>query len=181
MLSTGFVGAEHANIPIGGSVAVFAQRPAGLMAPVGARLRGAGLVIGVESMAIRQAVARKYGCDAIVDYTKEDPVEAIMHLTSGKGLDSSIEAQVTARPLAASVSVTRPGGTISNIGYHGDGDTVPIPSARMGRRNERHDHPHGALSSTGRAHGPPLRWRASMPRSRRKRGRSPSTRAVPGR
>ncbi|HNC82139.1 MAG TPA: alcohol dehydrogenase catalytic domain-containing protein, partial [Nitrospira sp.] len=30
MMSTGFMGAEHANIPIGGSVAVFAQGPVGL-------------------------------------------------------------------------------------------------------------------------------------------------------
>src|SRR5581483_2867125 len=50
MLSTGFMGAEHANIPIGGTVAVFAQGPVGLMATVGARLLGAGLVIGVENV-----------------------------------------------------------------------------------------------------------------------------------
>ena len=92
MLSTGFVGAEHANIPIGGSVAVFSQGPVGLMATVGARLRGAGLVIGVESVPNRIALAMKYGCDVVVDFTKEDPVEAIMKLTGGKGVDSSIEA-----------------------------------------------------------------------------------------
>lgn len=132
MLSTGFVGAEYANIPIGGSVAVFAQGPVGLMATVGARLRGAGLVIGVESMPNRQALASKYGCDAIVDYTKEDPVEAIMRLTGGKGVDSSIEALGTSMTFAACVSVTRPGGTISNIGYHGDGETVPIPRLAWG-------------------------------------------------
>jgi threonine dehydrogenase-like Zn-dependent dehydrogenase len=34
MMSTGFMGAEHANIPIGGTVAVFAQGPVGLMATV---------------------------------------------------------------------------------------------------------------------------------------------------
>ena len=35
MMSTGFMGAEHANIPVGGAVAVFAQGPVGLMATVG--------------------------------------------------------------------------------------------------------------------------------------------------
>ena len=48
MLSTGFMGAEHGNIPIGGTVAVFAQGPVGLMGTFGAKLRGAGLVIGGE-------------------------------------------------------------------------------------------------------------------------------------
>src|SRR6266702_7884781 len=46
MLSTGFMGAENGNIPIGGTVAVFAEGPVGLMATVGAKLRGAGLIIG---------------------------------------------------------------------------------------------------------------------------------------
>ena len=103
-----------------------------MMATVGARLRGAGLVIGVESMPNRIALAKKYGCDVIVDFTKEDPVEAILKLTGGKGVDSSIEALGSARTFAACVSATRPGGTISNIGYHGDGDSVPIPREAWG-------------------------------------------------
>lgn len=37
MLSTGFMGAEYARIPIGGTVAVFAQGLVGLMATVGRR------------------------------------------------------------------------------------------------------------------------------------------------
>lgn len=54
MLSTGFMGAEDGNIPVGGTVAVLAQGPVGLMATAGARLRGAGLVVGVESVPKRQ-------------------------------------------------------------------------------------------------------------------------------
>ena len=132
MLSTGFVGAEHANIPIGGTVAVFAQGPVGLMATVGARLLGAGKVIGVESMPKRQELARQYGADHIVDHTKGDPVEAIRELTNGDGVDSAIEALGSPETFQACISVTRPGGTISNIGYHGDGDTVPIPRLDWG-------------------------------------------------
>jgi threonine dehydrogenase-like Zn-dependent dehydrogenase len=132
MLSTGFVGADHANIPIGGSIAIFSQGPVGLMATVGARLRGAGLIIGVESLPNRIALARKYGCDVVVDFTQEDPVEAILKLTGGKGVDSSIEALGAAQTFAACVRATRPGGTISNIGYHGDGDSVPIPRVDWG-------------------------------------------------
>lgn len=132
MLSTGFVGAEHANIPIGGSIAIFSQGPVGLMATVGARLRGAGLVIGVETMPNRITLARKYGCDVVVDFNQEDPVEAILKLTGGKGVDSSIEAFGSAQTFAACVRVTRPGGTISNIGYHGDGESVRIPRVDWG-------------------------------------------------
>ncbi|MCE9618615.1 MAG: NAD(P)-dependent alcohol dehydrogenase [Planctomycetes bacterium] len=132
MLSTGFIAAEQGDIPIGGSVAVFGEGPIGMMATVGARLCGAGFVIGVESKANRITMARRYGADAIVDYSKEDPVEAIKRLTGGKGVDVAIEALGSAATFAACVSATRPGGTISNVGYHGDGDTVPIPRLDWG-------------------------------------------------
>lgn len=48
MLSTGFTGAENAELRVGETVAVFAQGPVGLAATIGCRLLGAGLVIGVE-------------------------------------------------------------------------------------------------------------------------------------
>ncbi|MFA5517297.1 MAG: NAD(P)-dependent alcohol dehydrogenase [Desulfuromonadales bacterium] len=132
MLSTGFMGAEHANIPLGGAVAVFAQGPVGLMATVGARLLGAGMVIAVESIAKRQELALRYGADEIVDFQKRDPVEAIMELTGGKGVDAAIEALGAQAAFEACVRVTRPGGTISNIGYHGEGETVNIPRMAWG-------------------------------------------------
>ena len=132
MLSTGFMGAEHADIPIGGTVAVFAQGPVGLMATVGARLLGAGLVIGVENVPQRQKLARFYGADEIVDFSKQDPVAAIMDLTGGQGVDSSIEALGSEQTLINCVKATRPGGTISNIGYHGHGEFVQIPRIDWG-------------------------------------------------
>jgi threonine dehydrogenase-like Zn-dependent dehydrogenase len=132
MLSTGFVAAEFGNIPIGGSVAVFGEGPIGMMATIGARLRGAGLVIGVENRPNRAALARKYGADLIVDFAKEDPVEAILKATGGRGVDTAIEALGSPATFAACVKATRPGGTISNVGYHGDGDSVPIPRLDWG-------------------------------------------------
>src|SRR5215813_613027 len=92
MLSTGFMAAENADIPIGGTVAVFALGPVGLMATVGARLRGAGRVIAVESVPARQELARFYGADEIVDYTRGDVVQQVLALTDGLGVDSAIEA-----------------------------------------------------------------------------------------
>jgi threonine dehydrogenase-like Zn-dependent dehydrogenase len=132
MLSTGFVAAEFGNIPMGGSVAVFGEGPIGMMATAGARLLGAGLVIGIESKPNRAAMARKFGADLVIDFTKEDPVEAIRKATGGKGVDTAIEALGSPKTFAACISATRPGGTISNVGYHGDGDTVPIPRLDWG-------------------------------------------------
>lgn len=132
MLSTGFMGAENGNIPIGGTVAVFAQGPVGLMATVGAKLRGAGLIIAVESVPRRQDLARLYGADLVVDFTKEDVVERILDLTGGQGVDTAIEALGADTTFQNAIKVTKAGGTISNTGYHGHGEFVHIPRVEWG-------------------------------------------------
>ncbi len=132
MMSTGFMGAENADIPVGGTVAIFAQGPVGLMATAGARLRGAGLIIAVESVPARQDLSRFYGADVVVDPSRENVVERIMALTGGAGVDSSIEALGAEATFQQCVEVTKPGGTISNIGYHGHGDVIGIPRLAWG-------------------------------------------------
>lgn len=132
MLSTGFMGAEHANIPLGGTVAVFAQGPVGLMATVGARLQGAGLILAVETMPPRKELARHYGADAVIDFMEVDPVEEIMARTDGSGVDAAIEALGAQETFEACVKATRPGGTISVAGYFGEGDYVNIPRLEWG-------------------------------------------------
>jgi threonine dehydrogenase-like Zn-dependent dehydrogenase len=132
MLSTGFVGAENGHIPIGGTVAVFAEGPVGLMATAGAKLRGAGLIIGVEAVPHRQELARTYGADEIVDFSKEDVVQRILDLTRGHGVDTAIEALGADVTFQNAIKVTKAGGTISNVGYHGHGDFVHIPRLEWG-------------------------------------------------
>jgi threonine dehydrogenase-like Zn-dependent dehydrogenase len=132
MLSTGFMAAENGDVPIGGAVAVFALGPVGLMSIAGAKFRGAGLIIGVDSAPRRQELARYYGADAIVDHTAGDPVKKIMELTGGAGVDCAIEALGGNEPFQNAVRVTKAGGTISNAGYHGAGEYVSIPRVDWG-------------------------------------------------
>ena len=120
MLSTGLMGAEHARLQFGDVVAVFAQGPVGLSATLAANLLGAGRVIGVESRPERQALAKRFGADDIVDFTHGDPVEQIMELTGGEGVDAAIEAFGFPQTFEACLRVTKPGGRVSNIGYHGE-------------------------------------------------------------
>ena len=132
MMSTGFMAAEHASIPIGGRVAVFGAGPVGLMAIQGAKLLGAGEVYAVESVPRRQALARHYGADEVIDFTREDPVPQILERTDGPGVDSAIEALGSEETFMNCVRTVRPGGTISNVGYHGEGDVVRIPRIAWG-------------------------------------------------
>ncbi|APR81926.1 Threonine dehydrogenase [Minicystis rosea] len=132
MMSTGFVGVEHADVPMGGSIAIFAQGPVGLMATAAARLRGAGTIIAVETIPKRKELARHFGADVVIDFKERDAVEAILEITSGDGVDASVEALGAQASFEMCVKATRPGGTISNIGYHGSGEYVSIPRLEWG-------------------------------------------------
>ena len=114
IMSTGFSGAERAGIRIGDTVAVFAQGPIGLCATLGARLCGAATIIVVDAVAERLSMARKLGADHCVDFKKTDPVEQIMRLTDGRGVDVAIEALGTQSTFESGLRVLRPGGTLSS-------------------------------------------------------------------
>jgi threonine dehydrogenase-like Zn-dependent dehydrogenase len=133
MLSTGFVGAEHANIRLGDVVAIFAQGPVGLCATIGARLLGAGRVITVEGDPKRQHLSRHFGADDVVDFHDGDSVGQIMELTRGAGVDCAIEALGLPQTFVDCIRATKPGGTISNIGYHGEvAEPLRIPLVEFG-------------------------------------------------
>ena len=132
MMSTGFMGAENAEIPLGGTVVVFALGAVGLMAAVGAKLKGAGLVIGVDSVPNRLNLALKMGVDKVINFKETDPIKEIMALTNGCGVDSAIECLGAQATFESCVKATCPGGTISVAGYFGEGEYVNIPRIEWG-------------------------------------------------
>jgi threonine dehydrogenase-like Zn-dependent dehydrogenase len=95
-------------------------------------LRGAGLIIGVEAVPKRQELARHFGADVIVDFTKEDAVARILALTNGIGVDTAIEALGSDITLQSAIKVTKAGGVISNAGYHGEGEFIHVPRVEWG-------------------------------------------------
>jgi len=131
MLSTGFVGAQNANIPLGGTVAIFAQGAVGLSAMIGARLLGAGLVITVEGLPDRQEMSRRLGADVVPE--PEGAVERILELTGGVGVDSTVEALGNQVTFENALRALAAGGTLSNVGYHGEsGPTLVMPLDAFG-------------------------------------------------
>jgi threonine dehydrogenase-like Zn-dependent dehydrogenase len=132
MMSTGFMGAENANIPTGGTVAVFAQGPVGLMATAGAKLLGAGLIIAVDGIHKRLELAKHFGADIVINFNDKDPIQEIMKITGGQGTDSAIECLGAQATFEACVKATAPGGTISVAGYFGERDYVHIPRMEWG-------------------------------------------------
>jgi threonine dehydrogenase-like Zn-dependent dehydrogenase len=131
-MSTGFAGAESGRIRIGDTVAVFAQGPIGLCATAGAKLMGATTIIAVESVPARIEVAKRLGADLVVNFRETDPVEEILRLTEGRGVDVAIEALGTQATFEAALKVLRPGGTLSSLGVYSKDLSIPLGAFAAG-------------------------------------------------
>ena len=136
-MSTGFSGAERADVRIGDSVAVFAQGPIGLCAAAGAKLSGASVVIGVDRLPDRLRMSTRLGVDHVIDASRTDPVEEIMRLTAGRGVDVAIEALGTQQTFEACLRVLRPGGTLSSLGVYSSDLTIPLGAFAAGLGDHR--------------------------------------------
>ncbi|ERS87814.1 NAD(P)-dependent alcohol dehydrogenase [Halomonas sp. PBN3] len=137
IMSTGFAGAESANIRIGDSVAVFAQGPIGLCATAGARLRGAGLIIAVDGVDERLEMARKMGADVTLNFRQVDVVDEIRKLTGGRGVDATIEALGLQQTFEQALRVIKPGGTLSSLGVYSENLSIPLDAFCAGLGDHR--------------------------------------------
>lgn len=126
IMSTGFKGAENANIKIGDTVVVFAQGPIGLCATAGAKLLGASQIIAVDGNDVRLEIAKNLGADVTLNFRNCDVVEEVMRLTGGRGADSSIECLGTQRTFEDSLRCLKPGGTLSSLGVYSDELRIPV-------------------------------------------------------
>lgn len=124
--STGISAAESGEVQIGDTVAVFAQGPIGLCATAGAKLKGAGLIIAVESDPSRSAMAIRMGADVVINQLKTDAVQEIRRLTNGRGVDVAIEALGTQETFEGALRVLRAGGTLSSLGVYSGKLSVPV-------------------------------------------------------
>jgi threonine dehydrogenase-like Zn-dependent dehydrogenase len=136
IMSTGFAGAETGEIKIGDTVAVFAQGPIGLCATAGAKLMGATTIIVVDTVPARLEMAKRMGADIVVDFKKENPVDAIMRLTDGRGVDVAIEALGTQLTFENALRVIRPGGVLSSLGVYSSDLKIPLDAFAAGLGNK---------------------------------------------
>jgi threonine dehydrogenase-like Zn-dependent dehydrogenase len=129
--STGFSGAESANISIGDTVVIFAQGPIGLCATAGAKLMGAAFIIGVEGDAFRMEMSKQMGADVVLDPKQMNVVEEVRQLTSG-GADVAIEALGIQETFENCLRCLRPGGTLSSLGVYSGKLQVPYDAFAAG-------------------------------------------------
>lgn len=89
-------------------------------------LKGASLIIAVESDPVRTEMAKRMAADIVLDQTKLDVVAEIRQLTRGEGVDVAIEALGTQATFENALRVLRAGGTLSSLGVYSGKLSVPV-------------------------------------------------------
>ena len=165
VLPTAWQAVVYADIPRGGTLAVYGLGPIGQMCARIARLRSDARVLGVDGVPARLAMAARHGVETIDDRSVEDAHEVVLELTEGRGADSVIDAvgmEAHGSTLDAVLQTTkiqldrthalwqcmrsvRRGGTLSLVGvYAGPVQLFPLGdlfdmgvTLRMGQANVR--------------------------------------------
>ena len=115
ILSTGFFGAERAEIKPGDVVAIVGAGPVGLMATMCAQLFGPAKVFVIDMVDARLEIAQELG-GIPINAKEVHPVGAIESATGGIGADSSIECVGLISAIDTAIHCVRGGGTISVVG-----------------------------------------------------------------
>jgi threonine dehydrogenase-like Zn-dependent dehydrogenase len=86
-----------------------------------ARLRGCAPVIVIGDSEARLAMAKAMGADITIDYRKEDPMQRVMEITDGVGVDYVIEAVGSVKTYEQAFQMLRRGGKLEAFGIAAQG------------------------------------------------------------
>jgi len=116
-----FTAIREGRALLGETVAVFGMGAIGLMTVGLAKLAGAALVIAVEPLPLRAALAGRQGADVVLDPSRDpDAGLQIRAATDMEGVDVAIETSGSHAALHHAIRGTRYGGTIVPVAwYHG--------------------------------------------------------------
>mgnify|MGYP000447370995 CR=1 FL=1 len=117
ILPTGHeIGALNGEVGLGSTVAIVGSGPIGLAALLTARFYSPARIIMIDPDENRLATARQLGA---TDTISKDPVDTIMKMTDGEGVDVAMEAVGIPETFDTCQRIVRAGGHIANIGVHG--------------------------------------------------------------
>ena len=120
ILPTGFeCGVLNGRVAPGSTVAIVGAGPIGLAALLTAQFYSPAEIIMVDLDDNRLAVAKRFGATATVNGAGGRASEAVMKMTSGRGVDTAIEAVGVPASFITCENIVAPGGTIANVGVHG--------------------------------------------------------------
>ena len=110
----------------GDTIAVVGAGPIGLAAILTAKLYTPGRIIAIDQADARLESAKRFGADAVINNSGDDPIAAVMEMTDGLGADVSVEAVGVPATFELCAELVRPGGRIANVGVHGEPSTLHL-------------------------------------------------------
>src|SRR6202161_1572468 len=134
ILPTGFeCGVLNGKVQPGSTVAIIGAGPVGLAALLTAQFYSPAEIIMIDLDDNRLEVAKRFGATQTINSTDGKAVEALMRLTGDRGVDTAVEAVGTSATFELCEKIVAPGGTIANIGVHGQ--KVALHLERVWDRN----------------------------------------------
>ena len=132
MMSTGFYGAEMADVKLGDTVVVFGIGPVGLMAVAGAQLMGAGKIYATGTRKNCADLALEYGATEIISYKDGNTVEQILEKEGGRKVDAVIIAGGNCGSMNEALQLVKPNGAIGSINFYDLEDVFTVPAFEWG-------------------------------------------------
>lgn len=127
ILSTGYFGAEMAEIKMGDTVLIVGAGPVGMCAAASARLFSPAKIIIVDSVESRLETCLREGIvDEVINFMETDVQERVKELTGGKGVDRAIEAIGKEASMLTCMEAVRFGGNVSFLGVFSGPVQVPL-------------------------------------------------------
>lgn len=126
-----------AAIEPGATVAVVGAGGVGLNTIQGARLCDASSVIAVDVAPAKLAAAMRFGADTAINAASDDPVDAVMAKTGGRGADYVFVTVGAARAMDQGLRMTARGGATVLVGMPPNGADVPLDASTLAAREGR--------------------------------------------
>jgi len=124
-------GLQETGVDIGDTITIIGAGPLGLMLMQVAKLMGCD-VVAVVKRDEQVSEAKRFGADDVVHINKvKSPIEAVMHLTEGRGSDVVIEAVGRPQVWQWAVDMVRRGGAVNFFGGCASGTKVELDTNRL--------------------------------------------------
>lgn len=120
ILPTGFeCGVLNGKVAPGSTVAIVGSGPIGIAALLTAQFYSPAQLIMIDLDDNRLQTATRFGATSVINSRDGGAKREVMELTSGKGVDTAIEAVGVPATFTLCEDIVAAGGTIANVGVHG--------------------------------------------------------------
>lgn len=113
------IGVQYGRVQPGDTIAIVGAGPVGMSVLLTSQFYSPGRIVKIDMDASRLELAKQFGATDTIQVGAEDPVEKIMQMTDGLGVDVAIEAVGVPATFDICQKIVAAGGNIANVGVHG--------------------------------------------------------------